>query len=208
MRDQEENQEEEDQETLVEPSRPPSDVPQWENWNKWGFDAKYDKPLRPIKPDREVLRRFFEIRPTVSNDGMAIMMLSQELHRREETIADIVRRAHLKEEAKKQRREYADKIYGEKIPYAKKIAGLALRALSKYIETHPPESFEDAKTLSKIATDMNTLLRLELGESTHNIEIVHKTNKTVNVILEELRKNDPFVDYPQINERKNLPEST
>lgn len=150
----------------------------------------------PSAIEANILRLFFEIRPASDSHKETSLEVAKRLGIRSYLVFQIVKKALLRKEAKKQRRDYADKIYGEKIPLAKSIVGKSLTKLDNFLTAYTPTNIEDAKGLAKIATDVTTLLRLELGQATQQVEIMHKTQRDVNVILHELKDNDPFVDYP------------
>ncbi len=154
--------------------------------------------VKPGEHTKRILQAYFEARPTVESDRQAIDIVLHQTGFRYDSIVKVLKTEFVKEEAKRQRREYADEIYKEKTPLVKSIVALALDKLNAFVETFNPLTIDDAKGLSKIATDMNTLLRLELGQSTSNAEIVIKTEKSVQTILGELAEADPFVDYVEI----------
>lgn len=161
----------------------------------------------PNKVEETVIRLFFEIRPASDSHKETALEVSRRLGLTYHKVFQIIKRSLLRKEAKKQRRDYADKIYEEKIPLAKSIVGKSLTKLDNFLTTYTPSNIEDAKGLAKIATDVTTLLRLELGQATQQVEIMHKTQRDVNVILHELKDNDPFVDYPDIVEGEIVAES-
>lgn len=152
-----------------------------------------------IIPVREstkvVLREFFEIRPTCNSYQQAVSEVSKKLGINRETVSQILQKSAAQKEAKRQREEYADILYSQKLPLAKSIVGKSLVEVDNFLTTFKPSNVQEAKDLVKMATDMTTLLRLELGQSTQQIEIIHKTQKDITVILQELKEADPFMTY-------------
>lgn len=144
-----------------------------------------------------VLREFFELRPTCNSYQQAVSEVAKKLCIGRETVSQILQKSAAQKEAKRQREEYADIIYSQKLPLAKSIVGKSLVEVDNFLTTFKPSNVQEAKDLVKMATDMTTLLRLELGQSTQQIEIIHKTQKDITVILQELKEADPFMDYEE-----------
>lgn len=164
--------------------------------------------LRPNAREREILQAFFEVRPTCGAHQEAAIEVAHRLHVPYADVLDVLRRTHAKREARIQRREYADRIYEDKLQLAKGIIGKSLMKLNDYLDNFVPTTIEDAKGLTKIATDITGLLRLELGKPTQQVEVMHRTNKTMTVVLSELKAADPFMDYPElevVQEKKDEP---
>lgn len=148
------------------------------------------------------LKAWFKHRPIAKSARQAIRLVARECRTPERTVLSIIRKANAETEAKKQREEITNAVYAAKIPTAKEVVGYSLESLAEFVKTHKPNSWEDAQRLTKIATDMQMLLRLELGQSTQNIDLVSRTQRDVNVIIQDLATNDPFVDYPALPEGK------
>ncbi len=101
-----------------------------------------------------------------------------------------------------------DKITQEafrhKVPMLKEIVSMSLTAIKETLEDlKDPEVRKemlsrpsDLAALSKIATDLNALLRLELGQSTQNVETISHNYQETKIILQDLKKKDPVFDYP------------
>lgn len=174
-------------------------IPTPEKEDDNSFIPKEEKAFKTYvaRKDKDILKMYFSLRPKY-NEHDSIMIISATLEKKPKTVEEIIRKGRLREEAKVQRKEYADLIYGEKIPLAKAIVSLSLNELYSFMQTFKPTTIEDAKGLSKIATDLNNLLRLELGQSTQNIDIVTRTEKSIETITEELKANDPFGDYSEV----------
>ncbi len=165
----------------------------------FGLPAKDMSPSVGLLPhshlNETVLREFFEIRPTCKSVHEAVNEISKKTGISYTKIMGVVGKASAQAEAKRQREDYADQIYSQKLPIAKSIVGKTLTQVDNFLTTFKPTTSQEAKDLVKMATDMTTLLRLELGESTSRVEIITKTHKDVTVILDELKANDPFMDY-------------
>lgn len=175
--------------------RESNDIPSHDDWGGWIISKGRNYKINPLPAEKDILGLFFEVRPTCNSDRLAIDIVAHQTGRKPEFVINTLKKAKAREEAKIQRAEYADAIYAEKIPQIQSIVGLSLEKLGQFVSNFHPETIEDAKGLSKIATDMNTLLRLELGKTTQSIELIQRTEKDVTVLLEELKNNDPFVDY-------------
>ena len=105
--------------------------------------------------------------------------------------------------------ELAWENYKKKIPTIKEIVGLGLSQLRdtmKEIAADPElrrqllSTAKDIGTFAKVVTDLNTLLRLELGESTQNVSSISRNFQETRVVLQELKKKDPIFDYPELAE--------
>ena len=176
------------------PEVPKEDSVEWFERPSKRFSTK----TPPI--EQEVLRAYYECRPTVTTDAVALQVVMNKVGVTERAAERIIAKHFAKEEGKKQRREYADEIYKEKIPIAKAVVAMSLDKLCAFVNNCTVETFEDAKALSKIASDMNVLLRLELGQSTNNVEVITRTEKSVQTLLGELKEVDPFVNYTEITD--------
>lgn len=114
----------------------------------------------------------------------------------------IICTASLRELADKHRQRIMEELLKDKIPLLREVAGLSLAGLRSFLEELITDkekmkklTLKDARDLSAIAKEQNETLRLELGQSTEKIELVRKVEKDVTIILEDLKKEDPFVDY-------------
>jgi hypothetical protein len=95
-----------------------------------------------------------------------------------------------------------------KIPLIKDIVGMGLEAIKETLKTlQNPEvranmlaKVSDVAALTKVITDLNTLLRLEQGQSTENISTVTRSYQETRMVLQELKKKDPVFDYPELPE--------
>lgn len=163
----------------------------------WGTSAQ----------EKMILRTFFEVRPISDTHKEAALEVARRLGVTYSRVFGTIKKALIRREARLQRKEYADRIYSEKLPLAKSIVGKSLTKLDQYLTTFSPSSIQDAKDLSKIATEMTTLIRLELGQPTEQIGIMTQTQKNVTVIVEELKNNDPFVDYPALEDGRDTEEN-
>lgn len=162
----------------------------------FGLPGRGIPAVLPYKDsNKKILQEYFTVRPTVDSHYKACNLVAKNLGVQHSLVITELSKAAAQKEAKKQREEYADYIYSQKLPLAKSIVGKSLVEVDNFLTTFKPTTVQEAKDLVKMATDMTTLLRLELGQSTQQIEIIHKTHKDVTVILEELRVTDPFMDY-------------
>lgn len=148
--------------------------------------------------EQAVLRCWFKERPVAHSSSAAVRLVAKRMRMSERDVLKTIRKSNAETEAKKQKAEITEAIYAAKIPTAKEVVGYSLESLAEFVKTHKPQTWDDAQKLTKIATDMQMLLRLELGQSTQNIELVTRTQRDVTTIIQDLSNNDPFVDYPAI----------
>lgn len=80
--------------------------------------------------------------------------------------------------AKKAKEKFLDEVIGQKIPVLKHIVGLSLHTVKSFLVdiASDPERIKlltvaEIKQLASISTELNQMLRLELGEPTQNISI-------------------------------------
>lgn len=112
----------------------------------------------------------------------------------------------LKERYQAFAKEAEELIVADKIPIVKAIVGANLASLLEWSvdfrarNAHRQMTVDEAKKLSGLATELNSLIRLEEGKSTVNMGIVNQVEKEVTVILEELKEVDPFVSYDRQDE--------
>lgn len=166
------------------------DEPRARNW-------RLDPPAR----NKEILAAYFEERPVARSNDEALKRVASRCKCSKDRAAAVVEKSLAREEAKKQRREYADQLYGERIPVLQSIVGKGSLAVDNFLTTFRPQNLYEAEALTRMIASMANLLRLELGKSTNNVEIIHKTHKNLTTIMKELKENDPFVDYEQIEDK-------
>lgn len=109
---------------------------------------------------------------------------------------------HVAEKAKK---EFFDEIVGDKIPALKQIVGLSLHTVKEFLlelaqdkERIKNLQVFEAKQLTTICTEVNQMLRLEVGESTQNVAVVNYTFEDTKKVLKDLKAIDPIFEYPEI----------
>lgn len=147
--------------------------------------------------------------------GLTVQQIAQNRGLPLRMVKLIVSKAALRQTVEAQRKEFVAEVMQEKIPILKEIVGLNLLTLRDWMESlHANEAkknaltTQDAKFLSSIAKEMNEILKLDLGQPTQSLEVVHKVEKDVTVILEELKEIDPFVEYPTLPDAKPRPQET
>lgn len=120
----------------------------------------------------------------------------------------IVRRLKLRQQTEALRQEITEEILREKVPLLKNITSINLMSILDWsIELRTSEkykkmSIQDAAGLMKLSKDAFEMSRLEEGKSTQNFGIAHRVEKELATVLQDLRTIDPFVDYPQIEHKK------
>lgn len=155
--------------------------------------------------------KFEKLVPLVTEDyinGLTPKQIAGKNSVSEKVVRSIIAKVGLKSIAEEHRQELFSKTLQEKIPLLREVMGLTLLSLKDFLEALYSDeerkaalTVKEAKDLSSIAKDLNEIIRLELGQSTQNIEMVTKVEHDVTFILEDLRKKDPFVDYPQLPEK-------
>lgn len=181
-----------------------NDEPKGEGYRQYNGEIWYapptvrskSLPLNPTLTHKQIMEAWYEEAPKHDTNIATAKAVAQKVMRKAETVLKVVKAAKLKEQSKILREQIAEEVYGEKTTVAKSIVGKSLLAVDEFLNSFKPQCAEDAKALVHIATNLTQLMRLELGKPTQSIEIIQKTQKDVTVILEELKKNDPFVDYP------------
>ena len=141
---------------------------------------------------------------TLATKGYDVTQIALATKLSEVTVNNIINNRELKRVAKNVEKKIIKEVYKDKIPVLKDIVGLSLQALRESLmELGDPErrrevlsQAKDMSALAKLAADVNGLLRLELGESTHNIAAVTYNFQQTRHILQDLRKQDPVFDYP------------
>lgn len=106
-------------------------------------------------------------------------------------------------------------LFKDKVPALKKIVEDSLAALGEALaELRDPEirakilcDAKSMKALAGVVADMNGLLRLELGQSTENVQQVSYSYQQIRVGLQELAKMDPVFEYPKLPEPDGRSES-
>jgi hypothetical protein len=128
----------------------------------------------------------------------------------DKSVRKIAANEDFKDGVKKIHNDITKEALESKVPILKEIVGISLTAIKeKLLELKDPEirdkmigSARDLAALGKLATDLNTLLRLELGQSTQNVESVSHSYQETRIILQELKKKDPVFDYPELPDVK------
>lgn len=119
-------------------------------------------------------------------------------------VRKILRDKRTKECITKVQDKITQAAFKHKVPMLKDIVDMSLTAIKESLEElKDPERRKemlsrtgDLSALAKLATDLNALLRLELGQSTQNVETVSHSYQETKIILQELKKKDPVFEYP------------
>lgn len=107
--------------------------------------------------------------------------------------------------------QWARRAFDQKIPKIQRIITLSLTGIEEQLTemSKSPKlrremlgTARDVVALGELATKLNTLLRLELGQSTANVsqKVEHTYTKTREV-LQKLKKADPIFDFPTLPEQ-------
>lgn len=183
-----------------------------DDWT-WEDDIAISKARQhqygPNKTDKEIIEQFLELsqgQPTTAAVAETAVALNLSVNR----VASAVKKFKAKEEAKVIRQKVVEEVYEDKIPLMKDIVGISLSKLKQFIsavEIENIETIQEAKALKDIACDLNSMLRLELGQSTENIAINAQAQYTIEhtqKLLADLRPKDPIffaglLDGPNAN---------
>lgn len=104
----------------------------------------------------------------------------------------------------------AKEVFERKVPVLQDILGLGLACLNTTLKEMANSdevrkqylgSVSDIHKLAATLKEVNTLIRLELGESTQNISLKQHTTHSyqdTRVAIQELKKIDPVFDYPEL----------
>lgn len=113
----------------------------------------------------------------------------------------IVSKAKLRERAGEVKKQLVTEILRTKVDALKEIVDLSLSGVCTFLKAHPvPANFKEAKDLAGIVKNLNEVLRLELGQSTQNVETKVKFSlDDTQHILSELKKIDPVFEYPMLD---------
>lgn len=160
-------------------------------------------------PSDKCWPRFEEVQETVCKayleDGKNIHEIAHLHNLPLKQVRLIVSRAALGQQASRMRQEIMAEAMKAKLPLLREIVGLSLTTLRDFLENLVTDddrkaalSIKDAKDLASIAKEIHEMARLELGQSTQNIEVVQRVEKDINDIIDELRVKDPFMDYDGI----------
>ena len=144
----------------------------------------------------EVIRRGLE--------GLSVRQIELETAIPFQTVKKYLMSAEFQRAITEQRKELNELLLESKIPTLKNIVALSLNSIQDYLmKLQDPEEKEkltskQAKDLACIAKDLNELLRLELGQSTQNVQIVQFSLEQTRHIFEDLRAIDPVMEYPDL----------
>lgn len=175
-------------------------------WQKPGGDPK--NGLNDTVGDL-VIRYYPRLTAAGASGSLAIKQLSSLLQVSEKVVTHRVRSANLSKKADKMIQEIKEEVYGPKIPILKEIVDMtleqvrdALVLLGQDQERKSKFSPRDIRDLASVGRELNELMRLEMGQSTQNINKVTSSTQNVHVLLEDLRKIDPIFEYPETIEMK------
>lgn len=118
------------------------------------------------------------------------------------------------EQGRQLHKEIKEEVLKDKIAILKNIVGTSLSTLKEYLDELSRDKerlhslrVSEAKGLSDVAKNLNELLRLELGQTTQNVQVVEYSYNETKVMLEDLKKMDPVFEYPALGEDEEDPES-
>jgi len=168
-----------------------------------GQDVPYvpAKYMTPDEKNEKILKLYF--------GGMTDPVdIADELNLYPPEVRGFIARSQARKKAEAIKETLTKAVFDKKLPVIKEIVGVSLTGVLEWVEgfvsseKHLKMSVHQARTFAGLMKDVYEMSRLELGKSTHNVAIVQKVEKDVNVVLDKLRAEperggDPFVDYPE-----------
>lgn len=185
------------------PPRDMTGIPDYDEWRRSEWKVKKVDYV-PTPTDQKIIDTYLKVNPTLEGRGSKkhiVEIVAESTGAGYERTEEVIKKGLLRELGKQQKKEIQEKVYGDKIEVAEEIVGLSLVGLRDWVRRKVDigiDSTDDAKAILSITTGLHTLLRLELGKSTQNVEVVQTVHKDVSVVLDDLRKKDPFRTYPTL----------
>ncbi len=180
--------------------RPSTDVPDYDRWRRSEWREKKVR-LRPAPKDKEIIGKYFELNPVSKTQKELVEEVAREVGTSRERAETVIRKGKLRELGKEQKREITERVYGDKLELVREIIEDGLFGLRDWVKLRRSQGidgYEEAKAHLSIVNNLNNLLRLEMGKSTANLEVVQTIHRDVSVILNDLSGVDPFRTYPVI----------
>lgn len=157
------------------------------------------------RTDRAVLECWARYAHLSMPTSVLIQKVAQDLSLSTKKVRQTLEKTNAIEEARALKQEIKEEVLSEKVPALKKIVGLSLQVVQEYLTNLAVDKIKqsaltvkEVRDISGIAKDLNELLRLELGQSTQNVEVVQYSYQQTQVVLEDLRKIDPVFEYPEL----------
>lgn len=122
-------------------------------------------------------------------------------------VRNVVDANELKPFVQEMQQRVAREVLVDKVPLLKEIAQTTLTAIKEFVGKLEDKKFRDRfitsvrdlKDLTAIVSDVGSMLRLELGQSTQNVEVKNQMSLDQTVaVLKELSTRDPVFEYPTI----------
>lgn len=159
------------------------------------------------KKDEAIIKHWLRL----SSNGLVgwglISRVAYDLRLSTKRVEQCAKKANLLQEAKAIKQEVKNEIFRDKVPLLKDIVNLSLNSVKEFLTelAQTPErlhalSLIEVKNLASIGVDLNEMLRLEMGQSTQNIEVVQYSYNETKVMLEDLKKIDPVFEYPELDD--------
>ncbi len=157
------------------------------------------------RTDRAVLECWARYAHLSMPTSVLIHKVAQDLSVSTKKVRHTLEKTNAIEEAKALKQEIKQEVLSEKVPALKNIVGLSLQVVQDYLSNLAVDKIKqstltvkEVRDISGIAKDLNELLRLELGQSTQNVEVVQYSYQQTQVVLQDLKKIDPVFDYPEL----------
>lgn len=142
-------------------------------------------PNLPAYSSRSVARletlmhtRFLELKLVEHDTDKLLIRIAEEFNTPLTFARKVLSNATAIEVLKQSKEAFLKEVVGAKIPVLKEIVGLSLHSVREYLvnlKDNPGNisnlSINEIKALASISTELNQMLRLELGEPTQNISI-------------------------------------
>ncbi|WP_288985268.1 hypothetical protein [uncultured Flavobacterium sp.] len=137
------------------------------------------------------------------SDKIARHLTAQELKLNPDKVEMVLKEAGANIVAERLKNEVKQKVIEDKVPLLCDIVGNTLEAIKSWSREfissnrHLDMSVSEAKQLTGMVKDMNELIRLEKGQSTQNIGVLHAhaniTSDQATQILTEYKALDPLL---------------
>ncbi len=111
-----------------------------------------------------------------------------------------IHKAQLLPRVEKIQSQITKEVFEDKVPILKDIVDRTLVGVRDFLMTEEakPTTIQEARQLASLASELNEMTRLELGQTTSNVAVVQMSLKEVQDIFTNLKKIDPVFVYPEL----------
>lgn len=159
--------------------------------------------------DSKILKNWHRYAGMGFNASGIVTRVALELNISPEKVKDVAKKANLIEQSRQLQQDIKEEVFKNKIPLLKEIVGASLSSVRDYLAELSTDkerllrmSVSEMKGLADVAKNLNELLRLELGQSTQNVQVVQYSFNEAKILLEDLKTIDPVFEYPELSDEK------